>query len=302
MLDIRRLRYFQAIARLGSMAAASRALNVAQPSLSQHIAELESAIGAPLFIRFSRGVRLTEVGERLRDHAEQILASVEQAETDVIAFVRRQQARRMLRLALLPSWSASLTPSIIAETAKRLPDLTLRIIELRNDDAIKALDEDAVDLAVILSPRSRNLPHALVEEPLLYVSASRGQPVITLRALVDLPLILPPPDNQLRGIVDQKAEAHGLVLKPVVEIDGQDTIKSAIEAGMGGSIMSWNSVRHECLAGRLHVSRIVEPALGRTVYLGLGKGVEDKLAADIFSIIADVAENSLRDIDASAGN
>ena len=302
MLDIRRLRYFLSIARLGSMAAASRSLNVAQPSLSQHMAELEAAIGAPLFIRFARGVRLTEAGERLREHAERILAQIEDAEIDLLSFVRKQQGQRMLRIAILPSWSASLTPTIIAETAKRLPDVVLRIVELRNDDALKALDDDGVDLAVILTQRSRNLPEAIVEEPLFFVSDRALPASIAFKDLLDQTLILPPPGNQLRDVLDRAAQAHGMTLRPAMEIDGQDTIKRAVEAGVGGSIMSWNSISAECLAGKLTIARVIHPGLLRSVYLGLGKGIDPDLARSLFDILSHIARGSLGHSNAALSN
>jgi len=75
MLDVTRLRVLVAVARYGSVTAAARALNYAQPSISHHIARLESETGARLLERAGRGVRLTEAGKLLAERAEEILSA-----------------------------------------------------------------------------------------------------------------------------------------------------------------------------------------------------------------------------------
>lgn len=301
MLDIRRLRYFVAIARCGSMAAASRELNIAQPSLSQLVSDLEQAIGVPLFVRFSRGVTLTEAGEKLLVHAQLILLAVEQAESELLALGRKGVPVRTLKLGLLPSWGASLAPAIIAATSQSLPDIALRIVELRNDEAIRALERGDVDLAIVLEKHPRNLAAPIVQEPLIYVSRRECGASIKLADLARLDLILPSAVNQLRGVVDAAAASIGVKLRPVMEIDGQDTIKSAVEAGVGGSIMSWNSVRSECLSGRLHACAIIDPPLYRDVYLGTSKAADANIARQFFDLLGNIAAESAAGAIAKAG-
>ena len=65
-LDLRRLRYFAAVTRLGSLSAAARELNLAQPALTHHVAEIERDLGAPVLVRHRSGVRPTKLGEMLR--------------------------------------------------------------------------------------------------------------------------------------------------------------------------------------------------------------------------------------------
>lgn len=293
MLDVRRLRYFVAIARCGSMAAASRELNIAQPSLSHHISDIENAIGVSLFLRYSRGVTLTEAGGTLLVHARQILSAIETAEAELLTLGRKGMPARQVTLALLPSWGTSLAPAIIAATSHNLPDIALRIVELRNDEAIRALERGDVDLAVMLEPSPRNLPDPILREPLMFVSNTPGSASVRLSDLASRNLILPSAVNQLRGVVDAAALSAGLKLQPLMEIDGQDTIKSAVEAGVGGSIMSWNSVRSECIAGRLHASFVTDPQLYRDVYLGTSKGVDMAMAQLFFILLAQVASQSV---------
>ena len=73
MLDVTRLRVLVAVARHGSVTAAARALNYAQPSVSHHLSRLEAETGALLTQRAGRGVRLTDAGRLLAERAEEIL-------------------------------------------------------------------------------------------------------------------------------------------------------------------------------------------------------------------------------------
>jgi DNA-binding transcriptional LysR family regulator len=83
MFDTRRLPTFREVARRGSFAAASEVLWLTPSAVSQQIAALEHEVGAKLFERNHRGVRLTAAGARLLAHADGLLARLEQAEADV---------------------------------------------------------------------------------------------------------------------------------------------------------------------------------------------------------------------------
>ncbi len=78
-VDIRQLRYFIAIAEEGSLSAAAQRLNVAQPSLSQHVLTLEGELGVTLIERTPRGVTLTQSGEILLSHAREMTMALERA-------------------------------------------------------------------------------------------------------------------------------------------------------------------------------------------------------------------------------
>ena len=87
MLDVTRLRVLVAVARYGSVTAAARELNYAQPSVSHHIARLEAETGARLLQRAGRGIRLTDAGRLLAERAEEILGRLDAAENELAAHV-----------------------------------------------------------------------------------------------------------------------------------------------------------------------------------------------------------------------
>ena len=101
MLDVTRLRVLVAVARHGSVTAAARALNYAQPSVSHHIARLEAETGTQLLERVGRGIRLTEAGQLLAERAEEIIGRLDSAEAELAAYVGLRRGR--VRLAAFPS-------------------------------------------------------------------------------------------------------------------------------------------------------------------------------------------------------
>jgi molybdate transport repressor ModE-like protein len=85
MLELKQLRYLQAISESGSLTAAARALGVSQPTLTVAVRQLEVAFGTTLFLRDRSGVRLTRTGEVLRDYAHQVLDTVKRAEDTIVS-------------------------------------------------------------------------------------------------------------------------------------------------------------------------------------------------------------------------
>jgi DNA-binding transcriptional LysR family regulator len=80
MSELRHLRYFVTVAEEGQMTRAANRLHIAQPALSQAIAQLESRLGVELFARHARGMRLTPAGEAFLEAARTALTAVEDAD------------------------------------------------------------------------------------------------------------------------------------------------------------------------------------------------------------------------------
>src|SRR5580700_9596504 len=147
MLDVTRLRVLVAIARHGSVTAAARALNYAQPSISHHIARLEAETGARLLQRAGRGVRLTEAGRMLAERAEEIIGRLDAAENELAAHVGLREGR--VRLAAFPSALGTLVPAAAARLHVSHPGIDLMLTEAEPPEALRMLRAGYVDVAVI---------------------------------------------------------------------------------------------------------------------------------------------------------
>jgi DNA-binding transcriptional LysR family regulator len=147
MLDVTRLRVLVAVARYGSVTAAARALNYAQPSVSHHIARLEAETGARLLQRAGRGVRLTDAGRLLAERAEEILGRMDAAENELAAHVGLREGR--VRLAAFPSALGTIVPTAAAGLEAESPGMDLMLTEAEPPEALRMLRAGYVDAALV---------------------------------------------------------------------------------------------------------------------------------------------------------
>jgi DNA-binding transcriptional LysR family regulator len=153
MLDVTRLRVLVAVARHGSVTAAARALQYAQPSVSHHLSRLEAETGSQLLQRVGRGVRLTEAGQVLAERAEEILGRLDDAEAELATYTGLRAGR--VRLAAFPSALGTFVPMAAAAFAAASPDIELRLTEAEPPDAVRLLRSGEIDVALTFAHRDR---------------------------------------------------------------------------------------------------------------------------------------------------
>src|SRR5215470_999718 len=147
ILDVTRLRVLVAVARHGSVTAAARSLNYAQPSVSHHLARLEAETGARLTQRSGRGIRLTDAGRLLAGRAEEILGRLDAAERELAAHVEQRQER--IRLAVFASALATIVPAALSRLAAGHPGIDLLLAEAEPPEAMRMLRAGQVDVALV---------------------------------------------------------------------------------------------------------------------------------------------------------
>src|SRR5918911_1772240 len=125
MLDVRRLKVLREVAARGSFSAAADSLSFTQSAVSQHVAALERETGSTLLERGPRGVRLTDAGRALVEHADAILARIDDAEQELAAIAGLRGGR--LRIATFQSAGATLVPQAVGEFRRRHPDVDVTV-------------------------------------------------------------------------------------------------------------------------------------------------------------------------------
>jgi molybdate transport repressor ModE-like protein len=149
MLDVTRLRVLAAVARHGSVTAAAKSLNYAQPSVSHHLARLEAETGTRLVERSGRGVKLTDAGRLLAGRAEEILGRLDAAEQELAAHVGQREER--IRVAGFPSALATVVPAAAARVRSEYPGVELLLAEADPQAALRMLRAGRVDVALVFS-------------------------------------------------------------------------------------------------------------------------------------------------------
>lgn len=273
-MDIRQLRYFIAIAEEGSLSAAGQRVNVAQPSLSQHVLSLERDLDVKLLERSPRGVSLTEAGEVLLTHARGIVQALEAA----VDAVRRSGAEPVGDVSFgLPS-SVSMVLSVpLAETVRlELPKVRLRAVEAMSGFIQTWLDDQSIDLGFLYDISAvRHLRYRkLMTEDLFFFSAVDAWPFDTrpgtpvrLAEIEPVELVLPSKHHGLRIMIDRITRSQGVHLNVATEMDALSQIKTMVSRGSGYTILAPAAAIDFVDRGELVMAPIVEPRMTRPVYL-----------------------------------
>jgi len=195
-MELHQLRYVCAVAETGSFSRAAERCRIAQPSLSQQVLKLEEELGAKLFDRLGRGIRITESGRTFLPHARTILDQIDVARASVAS--NNTDVRGSVTLGAIPTIAPYLIPRYTVAFTKRFPDARLRIVEETTPVLIEGLRDLSVDFALLALPlRHKDLElqtirtepvlaalpekHPLASNDSLSVTELRGESLVMLR-------------------------------------------------------------------------------------------------------------------------
>jgi DNA-binding transcriptional LysR family regulator len=153
MIEWDDIRYFLAVARVGSVRAAAERLGVNHSTILRRIAQLEERLGAQMFERLPSGYRMTDAGGEVLELAQQMEASSNQLQARVLG--RDQGARGLLRVTLAPTLATHLLMPDFAEFARRHPEVELEILSL--DEPVNLTNREA-DVAIRVVYDRNKLP------------------------------------------------------------------------------------------------------------------------------------------------
>jgi len=272
LVQFQQLRYFAAVAETRHFTRAAERLHVAQPSLSQQIRSLERELGAELFHRTRGGIALTDAGEALLPLVRRILADTENARLAVQDTVQLRRGR--VRLGAPPSLCVSLVPDVLRAYRARYPGVELQIREDGSRDLVRTLADGELDLALIITPRSGELPTLdvteLLHEELVLVSAGRARRRrARIEDLRDQPLVMFREGYDLRETTIAACRAAGFEPSFAVEGGEMDAVLGFVRAGLGPAVLPGMVAARSGLT----VTPFAGPGLARTIAVAHGRDV-----------------------------
>jgi DNA-binding transcriptional LysR family regulator len=270
MINLNHLAVFHAVAQAGSVSAGAERLMVSQPAVSKQLKQLERSLGERLFDRLPRGIRLTDVGTTLADHASRVFAAVENAEQsiDEVRGVRRGR----LSVGATTSIAVYLLPEIFVEFRSLHPAIELNL-EIGGSQAIAGLvlaDKCNLAFAETAAPREGLNFRAFAEDELVAIVpvghrlATRRS--ITCRELCLEPFVVRETGSETKSLVERTLWGHGLSVKPVMSLGSTEAIKRAVAAGLGVAIVSRMAIDLELRARTLATVRISDQKIRRPLY------------------------------------
>ncbi|TNM28223.1 LysR family transcriptional regulator [Streptomyces sedi] len=245
MLNIDRLRVLHAVHHHGSVSGAALALRVTTSAVSQQLAKLERETGQRLSARNGRGIRLTDAGRLLAEHADRILSQLELAHADLEA--QRGQAVGELRVGAFATAARGLFPAALAALRGEHPQLRPTLREMEPDAALTVLARGDIDLAVVLDwfNRPLALPGGLGRQPLFDDVADLALPVdhpladrpeLDLTDLADEPWVSWPPGAICHDWLMFTLRGRGIEPNIVHTAAEHHTQLALIAAGLGVAV------------------------------------------------------------------
>lgn len=267
--------YVDAVARAGSIRKAAEFLSLTPSALNRRILSLEQELGAPLFERLGRGVRLSTAGELLVDLFRRQLAEVDRLKSQIadLSGLRRGSVAIACSQAALPYF----LPQQISRYQVSHPGVTFQVLVRDGEAAGDALLDYSADLALVFEPlRLTDFQTILsVRQPIRAVMSKNhplaGRDQLALEDCMDYPLILPSAPYAVRNLLEAAAGRLSLKLEPSVEAESYIFMKNfaalrqgiSFELALGvptamiepnlASIALELGPRHE---GRLHLAQL----------------------------------------------
>jgi len=265
-LTLRQLQIFATAARHLSYARTAEELHLSAPAVSMQIRQLEENIGLPLFERNGRGVILTEAGERLMHHSLRILGEIKDAEANLHTLVSADEGTVSVGLV---STAKYFMPKLLAQFAQQCPGVDVQFTVGNREALLQKLQDNAIDLAVMgRPPREIDASSVAVATHPYIVIAPPDHPLrearqFDLHELRHETFMLREAGSGSRGVAEEMFRNHLFKPAKLITMGSNETIKQAVIAGMGVSLLSMHTLPLELKVGEVAVLDVVGTPIDR---------------------------------------
>jgi DNA-binding transcriptional LysR family regulator len=263
------LRAIAEVVAQGSFTRAARRLNLAQPTVSLQVRELEARLGVRLVERLGKRAFATAAGRELIEHGRLIAEETER----LIAAMRRHRDGWLGQVRVGSSTTALIyhLPPVLQALRTEHPNIELVVTTGTTGGVVERILRNEIDLGVVSLPLSERLLDVvpLEREPLVAIFSARAARLpgrVTPQFLLQQPLLLEFARAQVRALIMEWLSAGGADPRPAMELDNLEAVKRMVAAGLGASIVPAAAVSRAELDGGLAV-RPLKPALTRTLAL-----------------------------------
>ena len=239
MMDIRQLKYFQAIAEEGQISKAAKRLNIAQPPLSQQLKLLETELGVILVERGPRQIRLTEAGRLLQDRAAQLLELMKATTSELQDL--GSGAKGSLTIGAVASAGATFLPDRIRSFHQQYPQVTFQFWEGSTARILELLQNGVIEIGIARAIFDPGLFHSYIlqSEPLVAAQNHSICPTwksdsVAVSELADKPLLI---HRSNEAIISDCCRNHGFEPRILCRGDDIRTLLVWADAGIGVAIV-----------------------------------------------------------------
>jgi DNA-binding transcriptional LysR family regulator len=260
-MTLRQFEVFLAVARAHSFRRAAEGLHLSPPALSQHVRELEAALGARLFDRLGRAVHLTEAGRVLEEHATRLFSTLADARHAIADLQGLQRGSLTIGASTTPG--IYLLPSVLGIFRQRHPGIEVAM-HLGNSEQVESLVRAGeLDLGLVgdrgKSQAEAYLAASVADELVLIVSPTHAwarRRDIRPDELAAQPLLLREPGSATRQVTERALTSAGVSYRAGMVLPHTEAIKQGVLAGLGVAFLSVYAIQGELETGRLRALRV----------------------------------------------
>lgn len=236
MNHLRFLKYFDEVARVGSIRQAAESLHVAPSAVNRRIQDLEGELGVPLFERLPRGMRLTAAGELFVQYVRGRASALDEVRSEIeeLQGLRRGSVKLVASQALAPEFM----PQLVADFRRTHPLVDFQVRIGDHVQALAALRAFETDLVLVFNlAHEPDLQVVAQFEQRLVATMHRSHPLasrpggLRLRECMDYPLVLPNREAGGRQLLERFLVRSSVKLRPVVESNSFEFLRGCLHHG-----------------------------------------------------------------------
>jgi DNA-binding transcriptional LysR family regulator len=234
LLDIKELRSFCMVAKLGSFSKASEALGLGQPAVTKHVQRIETEVGRSLFERGMRPLRLTAAGSNLLRMAEPLVEGL-----DTLSSRAPLAATAPVAVGVPHGFIGHVLPEAVRDLRSTIPGARTRILSGTKEEVYELVQAGGVDFAVAPDPgpsRSFDFTPLFPSERVLIAPRDHAlskRPPASLKELARHPLILPRYQTETRALLESEFRRLKVPYDIALELDSVELLERYVELGVG---------------------------------------------------------------------
>jgi len=295
-MDLRKLKYFCAVAEFKSFSRASLNLRIAQPALSRQVKQLEEELEVSLFHRDGRGAHLTEAGAELYRHATRIQDRILDASKSLKKF--RDTSLQEVAIGAPPTVGAHFLAEVAAQINAYNPEISLRVIEGYSEQLADWLVTGRLDIALLYQVRAKasiEIRQTVLERLCLLTPPGHAltrAPTVQLAELSGATILSPGLPSTTRDCLEAVADSVGVPLTYRMQVDSIPALKAMVASGMGCAVLPMAAAIDEIDRGDLACAEIVNPSANLELVIGVSH--LGKVSKDIYRV-CDLMRDHIRE-------
>lgn len=274
-MDLRQLETFIKVANLKSFSRAAEKLYITQPTVTNHIQNLEKELGTLLINRSGKNISLTEAGSLLYRYAINIVNSCDMAKFDLAAYKGRIQGHLYVYSSSVPR--KYILPNIIESFLQQYPDVSFTLADNDSKNVVKSILEGDTDFGIVGAKYpSKNLEYIeLMEDRLLVIAPNNSlyskpnYSDLTMDRISKEKILLREEGSGTRDLLEKELIKNKINIKDlniIAYIEDTETIKELVTLGVGISFLSERAVIDDIKLGKYKVFYIEGFDLSRKFY------------------------------------